>query len=394
MKFANRMNSIKPSAIREVGKKIAAKENCLSFAAGLPSSDLFPLEDLIKATDYVIRNQGKTALQYGPTKGHNPLLDKLVEIMKKKGVDATREMIQITTGSQQAISCCCMAFVDPGDVIITENPSYLGALAAFRAYECAFAGVEADDDGMLPEDLEKVLKDNPRAKMIYIVPNFSNPTGRTWSLERRKAVYELACKYDLPIIEDNPYGDIRFEGEPVPDMINLDTEGRVIYLGSFSKVLCPGLRVGWIYASPEVAYKFEILKQGIDLQSTQFGQMQICEYLTSCDLDSHIKIITAAYKSKRDLMMDCVKKYLPESVKYTNPAGGMFIWFELPENIDAYDILDKALEQNVGFVPGGPFFPETERKNTMRLNFTTMSDENINKGMKILGSVISKAIKE
>jgi 2-aminoadipate transaminase len=392
MEFANRISNIKPSAIREVGKKIAAKENCISFAAGLPSPDFFPSDEIREITDYILKEKSDIALQYGPTKGHQPLMEKIAKMLGESGIKCTEKNIQITTGSQQAISFCCMAFVNPGDVVITEKPSYLGALASFRAYECEFAGVDVDDSGMIPESLEKIIKANPNSKMIYVVPNFSNPTGRTWSRERRKEIYEIAKKHDLPIIEDNPYGDIRFDGEKIESIKTYDNSGQVVYLGSFSKIFCPGLRVGFICSSEELSEKFEMLKQGADLQSNQLAQMQIDEYLNRYDLNTHIDKIKEGYRKKRDLMIREIVSHVPKEVKYTNPSGGMFIWFELPTDMDGYGLLEKTLERNVGFVPGGPFFPEDEMKNTIRLNFSTMSDNNISEGIKILGEVITEEL--
>ena len=285
MKLSLRIDVMKPSAIREAGKLIAAKENCISFAAGLPSPDFIPVDIVKEVTNKILSENGIQALQYGPTKGYEPLLRKIQERMAGKDMKCGIENLQITTGSQQAISFSAMLFIDKGDTLITENPSYLGALASFAPFECNVKGVDADEHGMKMDELEALLESDPKAKMIYVVPNFSNPTGKTWSLERRKKLYELASKYDLPIIEDDPYGEIRFEGEVVPSIKSFDVEERVVYLGSFSKIFCAGLRVGWIMANPDLINKYEMIKQGADLQSNQLAQMQVEEYLNQYDLD-------------------------------------------------------------------------------------------------------------
>lgn len=390
MKLSSRLDVMKPSAIRETGKLIAARPGCISFAAGLPSPELIPVEKVREITDMILREKGATALQYGPTKGYDPLIEKIVGIMGEKNVVVTPENIQITTGSQQAISFSAMMFIDKGDTIITENPSYLGALAAFKPFECNIKGIDVDEDGMKLDQLEAVLEEDNKVKMIYVVPNFSNPTGRTWSLEKRRKLLEIACKYDLPIIEDNPYGEIRFEGEDLPTIKSLDKDNRVIYLGSFSKIFCAGLRVGWICADKDIINKYEMIKQGADLQSNQLAQMQVDEFLNHYDMKVQIKEIIDGYKVKRDLMCSLIDKKFPSTVKRTNPEGGMFVWLELPEGIDASQLLKKALEMNVGFVPGGPFFPGGGHDNTIRLNYSTMSENQIVEGIGLLGELFNK----
>ncbi len=389
MKLSSRIDVMKPSAIRESGKLIAAKENCISFAAGLPSPDFIPVEEVRVITDTLLKEKGSVALQYGPTKGYEPLLEKIRNRMAKKSMPCNLENLQITTGSQQAISFSAMLFLDKGDTIITENPSYLGALASFAPFECNVKGVDADDEGMKMDELEALLKSDNKAKMIYVVPNFSNPTGKTWSLERRKRLYELAREYDLPIIEDDPYGEIRFEGEDVPSIKSMDTDGRVVYLGSFSKIFCAGLRVGWVLAAPELVNKYEMIKQGADLQSNQLAQMQVDAYLEKYDLDEQVLEIVDGYKAKRDLMCKLIDTYFPKSIKRTHPVGGMFVWLDLPRGVDANELLLKSLERNVGFVPGGSFFSETGHDNTIRLSFATMDPENIKIGIKALGELLN-----
>lgn len=385
MKFASRLDVMKPSAIREAGKLIAAKKGCISFAAGLPSPDFIPSAEVREITDKILRDQGHIALQYGPTKGYEPLLQKITERLAGKDMPCEIANLQVTTGSQQAIAFTAMLFADKGDTIITENPSYLGALASFGPYECNIKGVDADDEGMKMDELEALLKEDDRVKMIYVVPNFSNPTGKTWSLARRKKLLALASQYDIPVIEDDPYGEIRFEGESLPSLKSMDTEGRVIYLGSFSKIFCAGLRVGFIMADEAIINKYEMIKQGADLQSNQLAQMQVYEYLENYDLDAQVQKIIAGYGKKRDLMCSLIDEHFPKSVKRTHPEGGMFVWLDLPEGINAQDLLVKALERNVGFVPGGPFFAEGGHENTVRLNYSMVTESQIEEGIKILG---------
>ncbi|WZL74036.1 PLP-dependent aminotransferase family protein [Clostridiaceae bacterium 35-E11] len=392
MKFSNRMAELKPSDIREVMKMIAANPGTISFAGGLPDPKLFPVEAIREATDKILKENPGVALQYGLTLGRISLREKIVGLMAREGVKATIDNIAITTGSQQAITLSTMLLLNQGDVIITENPSYLGALAAFKPFETSYIGVNGDDKGMFMDELENILKKTPKAKMIYVIPNFQNPTGRTWSLERRKKLVEIANKYDLPIIEDNAYGEVRFEGERVPSIKSLDTEGRAIHLGSFSKILSPGLRVGWICADKDIILKYELLKNGSDLQSAELAQMQVDEYLTNNDLDAHLDKIKKAYKERRDLMLKTIREEFPKEAKYDYPEGGMFIWVELPSHINTRELLKKAIENKVAFVPGGSFYPQGDCESSMRINFSTMENEKIVEGIKILGKLLKEAI--
>jgi len=391
MSFSIRMSRTKASGIRAVQKKIAQKPGVISFAAGLPDPNLYPLEDLKVATDKLMDEDGKKAFSYGLTKGYGPLIDILVERMKKKeGVECTRDNITITSGSQQGLALAAMMFIDEGDIVIAENPSYLGAINACRPYDPVFMGVDTDDEGMVIEDLEKVLRENPNVKMIYVIPNFQNPTGKAWTLERRKQFIEVVSKYDVMVLEDNPYGEIRFKGEFVPSLKALDKKGQVIYLGSFSKILSPGIRVAWICAAPEVAAMAECMKETSDLQSPEFTQMQVATYLKNFDIEAHIKKIQDTYKKRSDLMLEMIRQYFPASVKYTEPEGGMFLWLELPKELDANEILDEAIEAGVAYVPGDSFYANEGPKNTIRMNYTTVSEEQIREGIQILGEVFKR----
>ncbi|MDO5062745.1 MAG: PLP-dependent aminotransferase family protein [Peptostreptococcaceae bacterium] len=393
MKYAERMNYLKPSDIREVMKIIASNPGTISFAGGLPDPALFPFEGILKATKEILEENPVLALQYGMTQGKENLRKTIVELMKREGVETDVESISITHGSQQGISLTSMLFLNPGDVVLTENPSYLGAFSAYKPYEINFVGVNGDKDGMFMDDLEDKIKANSNVKMIYIIPNFQNPTGRTWSLERRKALIDVANKYDLPIVEDNAYGELRFDGERIPSIKSLDTQGRVLYLGSFSKVLAPGLRVGWLCSSKEVAPKFEYLKYGADLQNTELSQMIIETFLRENDLDEHLNKIKGVYKRRRDLMIDEIKRSFPEKAKYYYPEGGMFVWVELPSHINTRELLKKAVAKKVAFVPGGSFYPAGDCESSMRLNFSTMEDDKIVEGIKILGELLHEEIK-
>lgn len=398
MKYAQRMSMVKPSAIRDSQKKIAAKVasggSVISFAAGLPDPNLFPLKEISEVTEKVLKERGKFALAYGPTKGENELLELLTKRMKEEeNIDTKPENIIITTGSQQGIAVSAMVLLDKGDIVVTENPSYLGAINAFRPYECDFLGVDTDEEGMVTEDLDKILSENSKIKIIYVIPTFQNPTGKTWSLQRRKDFMKVINKYDdVVVIEDNPYGEIRFTEEALPTLKSLDTKDKVLYLGSFSKVLCPGFRVAWMCGDKEIIDKAELLKQGIDLQSNQFSQVQVIEFLKKYDLNKHIEKIRAEYKKRCLLMLDTMKQYFPEEIKYTKPDGGMFIWLELPDEINVDELLDKAIEAGVAYVSGESFFANNGPKNTMRLNYTTMPEAQIVQGIKILSNVLKKEL--
>ena len=392
MKFASRMDALKPSDIREAMKMIAANPGTISFAGGLPDPNLFPAEAMKASTDKILTENPNAALQYGLTLGRVSLREKIVGLMEREGVKTTVDNIAITTGSQQAITVAAMLLLEEDSVIITENPSYLGAFAAFKPFATNYVGVNGDEEGMLMDELEETLKNTPKAKMIYVIPNFQNPSGRTWSLERRKKLLELARKYDLPILEDNAYGEVRFEGERVPSIKSMDTEGRVIYLGSFSKILSPGLRVGWACADEEVILKYELVKNGLDLQSAELAQMQVDEFLNANDLDEHIAKINKVYKERRDLMLKTIDEEFPKEAKYFYPEGGMFIWVELPSHVNTRDLLVKAIDKKVGFVPGGSFYPKGDCESSMRLNFSTMENDKIVEGIKILGSILKENI--
>ncbi|WP_432662029.1 PLP-dependent aminotransferase family protein [Wukongibacter baidiensis] len=393
LKYSSRMDKTKASEIREL-LKLTIRPEVISFAGGLPAPELFPVEEMKKVSQKVLEENGREALQYSPTEGFPPLREKIAKRMEFVGVNTEADNILITNGSQQGLDFSGKIFLNPDDVVIVESPSYLGAINAFKAYECKFLEIPTDDDGMIMEELEKALEITENVKMIYVIPDFQNPSGRTWSLERRERLIEIANKYDLPVVEDNPYGELRFEGERLPSIKSMDKDGRVIFLGTFSKTFCPGLRIGWVCASDEVLNKYILIKQGADLQSNSMSQRELNAFLEDYDLDKHIEKIKELYKGRRDLMLETMKEHFPEEVKYTHPEGGLFTWAVLPEHINARELMTKALERNVAFVPGGSFFPNGGNENTMRINYSNMPEERIVEGIKILGEVIREALNE
>jgi len=393
LSFSKRMDNMKASEIREM-LKLTQRPEVISFAGGLPAPELFPVEEMKKTLDKVMDEYGRVALQYGPTEGFEPLRVKILDRMTKVKVDnLTTDNILITSGSQQGLDFMAKAFINPGDVILCESPTYLGAINAFKAYEPRFVEVETDDDGMIMEDLERALKENENVKFIYVIPDFQNPSGRTMSIERRKGLVELANKYNVAVVEDNPYGELRFEGEIHPAIKHFDTEGRVIFLGTFSKIFSPGVRLGWIAADKEVLHKFVMIKQGADLQSSTLDQIAVYRFLEDYDIEAHIDKIKKVYKRRKELMLNTMKEEFPEGIKVTNPDGGLFTWVVLPEHINARELSMKALEKNVAFVPGGSFFPNGGHENTFRVNYSNMEDDRIVEGVKRLGMVLREALK-
>ena len=387
------MDNLKASEIREL-LALTADPSIISFAGGLPAAELFPIDKWIEASNKVMKNNGAAALQYGPTDGYARLREHCVTRMEKVGCKNVKpEDIQILSGSQQGLDFVPRIFIDPGDYIIVESPTYLGALNAFKAYEPKFLQVALDEDGMILEDLEEKLKNHDNVKFIYVISDFQNPSGKTWTLERRKGLIELANKYDVMILEDNPYGELRFEGEVQPSLRSLDTEDRVIFMGTFSKIFSPGIRVGWFNAAPKVLEKFNLVKQGADLQTSTTTQMILSQFLDDNDLEAHIDQIIKVYGKRKNVMVDAMKKYFPEEVTFTNPEGGLFLWVTLPEGLNARDIAVKAIEQKVAFVPGGAFYPESPEENHFRLNYSCMPEDKIEEGIKRLGEVLHDAVK-
>ena len=387
IKFADRMKLMNSSVVRET-LKLTAKPDIISFAGGMPAPEVFPVEAMRAAMDKVMTTKGRIALQYGPTDGYRPLREKIAARRRAAGINCTAENILMINGSQQGLDLAGKLFLNPGDLVVCESPTYTAALSSFRAYECEFLPIATDDDGMIPEDLEAKLASNPRARMIYVIPTFQNPTGRTWSLERRKALLALAEKYALPILEDNPYGDLRYEGETIPTLKSMDTQGLVVYMGSFSKVLSPGIRLGWLVAEPELLAKFNTAKQGADLQASTIMQLVVDTYLEDNDLDENIRNLNALYRKRRDLMLSLLEQEFPKGSSWTHPEGGLFIWATLPEHIDTAKIMPDVVERKVAYIPGHSFFAEGGVTNTLRLNYSNSDEEKIVTGMKLMGEVL------
>ena len=388
IKFADRMNGIKSSIIREL-LKLTEDASIISFAGGLPAPELFPTEELQAVCVKVLQEEGRAALQYSATEGYKPLREKIAKRMTRQGMKVAADDVLITSGSQQGLEFSGRIFLNEGDIVICESPSYLGALNAFNVYRPKFIEITMDEDGMIIDDLEKALEENhEKTKFIYVIPEFQNPTGRTMSLERRKRLIELANKYDIPIVEDNPYGELRFEGEVIPSLKSMDTKGLVIHLGTFSKIFCPGYRLGWVVANPEILSKYITVKQGADLQSSTISQREVNRYMEMYSLDEHVEKIKALYRKRKNLMVQTMKEEFPKAVTFTNPQGGLFTWIDLPEGVDAAEVFKLAIAQKVAFVPGEPFYPNGGHANHARLNFSSMPEDKIVEGIKRLGKVL------
>ncbi len=371
----------------------AADPKIISFAGGLPAPELFPVKEMKAAVDKVFEEHGQEAMQYGAAKGVTALREVIQQHVKKKeNVDSELDNVLVTTGSEQALDLVGKSFVDPGDTVLVEQPTYLCALDVFRSYGANFASVEMDEDGMKMDALEETLKANPNTKLIYTVPNFQNPTGRTMTEERRKQLAELAEKYDVYVLEDNPYGEIRFAGQHVPAVKSFDKSGHVLYMSTFSKTLAPGFRLGWLVADKNVVNKLTVLKQSADLHTDNLAQFAVAQFFADNDVDAHVKEISALYGKRKDLMLEGIKKYFPEGVKYTDPEGGMFLWVEVPGVDDTVELFKECLEHDVAFVPGDPFFADGVQPGAFRLNYSNMKEDQIEVGLKRLGAALTAAV--
>lgn len=387
-KISNKLAVLKPSAIREIFKSLS-DPSIISFAAGNPSPLSFPADDLAKISADIFANDSTAALQYSITEGYPPLRKAVEERMKAKfGIGTENDTTIITTGGQQGIELACKAMCNEGDVVICENPSFIGALNAFRSNGAKLVGVPLGDDGIDTEKLEEALAANPNAKLLYLIPTFHNPAGITSTLENRKKVYELAKKYQIVILEDNPYGELRFAGENVPTYKSFDTEGLVIYCSSFSKILSAGMRIGYVCGPNEIVSKMVVAKQVEDVHTNIFFQMLCYRYMTECDLDAHIEKIRDLYRAKCGLMISELEKNMPECVKFTKPEGGLFLWCTLPNGISSAEFIKRALEKKVAVVPGTAFNCDTEApSDSFRLNYSMPSDEEIVRGIAILSDL-------
>ena len=391
--YSDRVKPMKGSAIREMFKRMA-DPSIISLAAGNPASELFPGEELSEIAGKILAENPTKALQYGTTDG----LPEMRECAKKRAqkVNAVndKDQILIMTGANQGIDLTAKALINKGDKIIVESPSFIGSLNAFRTYECELVGVGVEADGMNVDALEKALKDNDNVKMIYTIPTFQNPTGTTMSLAKRKRLIELANQYDVLVLEDNPYGDLRFSGEDLPTLKSMDTEGRVIYAGSFSKILSPGMRLGYVIGAPEILAKIEILKQVNDVHTPVLTQMMCVEFMKKYDIDEYIEKNRQLYGKKCDVMLKAIEKYFPKGkVKYTVPEGGIFMWCECEGIEDVTPLVEKALEKKVAIVPGSNFAIDVKAPSNMfRLNFSSATVENIEEGIKRLGEALGEVL--
>ena len=388
--FADRTKEMQASEIREA-IKLTLKPDMISFAGGLPAPELFPVQEMKAAACAVLDEMGQTALQYSTTEGYDPLRRQIAARMEKNnGVKTDFSNILITNGSQQGLDFSAKLFLGEGDVVLVESPSYMGAFNAFKSYLPRFMEVPTDDDGMIPEELERILNTTDRVRMIYVIPDFQNPTGRTWTLKRRRAFMDVVNRFEIPVVEDNPYGELRFEGEKLPSLKAMDTKGLVIFLGSFSKILAPGYRIGWVCAEQEILSKYIFAKQGSDLQASTIVQMEISRFMDLYDLDAHVEKVRTVYKKRRDLMLSEMESSFPPEAKFTHPQGGLFTWVELSGGLSARTVLDECIEQNVAYITGSAFYPESKVDNTFRLNYSNMPEEKIVEGIRRLGAVLRK----
>ncbi|MEK7324450.1 MAG: PLP-dependent aminotransferase family protein, partial [Chloroflexota bacterium] len=393
--------SLTSSTIREL-LKLTQQPDIISFAGGMPAPELFPTEQFEDACHRVLGGQGQAALQYSTTEGYPPLREMVARHLARYDILAEPENVLITAGSQQALDLIAKLLINPGDRLLVEAPTYLGALQAFNVFGADYVSVPTDDDGLIVDRLDEALRSGP--KFMYILPNFQNPSGVTLSLERRKALVELADKYGIPLVEDDPYGQLRYEGDHLPPLIVLDRQthgirldngyklGNVIYMSTFSKTLAPGLRLGWIVAPPEVIAKLVQLKQGADLHTSTFTQMVAYEAARGGFLDEHIKKLRQVYHERRDVMLEALSEFFPPEVSWTRPAGGLFLWARLPERMDSTRLLEAALRQKVAFVPGNAFFAGSadfaESNRYLRLNFSNAKPDMIVEGIRRLGLVV------
>jgi 2-aminoadipate transaminase len=390
LKFASRVGSLRASDIREI-LKITQRAEVISFAGGLPAPELFPVEQMKQISQQVLAESGQVALQYSTTEGYEPLRQKIAARLESKFyTKVTAAEVMITSGSQQALDFTGKLLLDADDVVLCESPTYLAAISAFRAYQPRFIPVPTDDDGMIIEELDRILATTSNVKLVYVIPDFQNPTGRTWSLDRRRRLIETVSHYGVAVLEDNPYGELRFEGEILPSIKSMDQQGLVIGTGTFSKTFCPGMRIGWLIAAPTVIEKYVLIKQGADLCTSLRNQMEINLFMERFDFEENLLNLTDLYRKRRSAMLEALESMMPAGVSFTRPQGGLFLWVILPGHIKAVELLQECLKQQVAFVPGDAFFPNGGVENTLRLNYSNMPEERIREGIKRL----AKAIKQ
>ena len=383
-RFAERTEQMQSSIIREI-LKISARPEIISFAGGLPSPATFPIAEMKLAFDKVLTENGNVALQYGPSDGYLPLRQWIADALSTNGATISAEQVLMTSGSQQALDLLGKVLIDEGSRVLVETPSYLGALQAFSVYRPQFVSVATDDEGLMPQSVDPVAFG---ARLLYALPNFQNPTGRTLSLARREALVDTCARHNLPLIEDDPYGALNYAGTPLPKMVTMNPQG-VIHMGSFSKVLTPGIRLGYVVAPLPLARRLELAKQAADLHTSQLTQMVVHEVIKDGFLERHIPTIRTLYGQQCQAMLAAMDQHFPAGVHWTRPEGGMFIWVTLPKHIDAMQLLDVALASNVAFVPGAPFYANAPETNTLRLSFVTVPPARIAEGIAILGRLLA-----
>jgi len=392
--LSDRMQGMEASAIREL-LKVAQDPEVIAFSAGNPAPESFPVKEMAEISATIFEKYPTKAFQYGISEGYPPLRELTAKRLKEKsGIGRDFDQVIIVSGGQQGMELSTKMLTNPGDTVICESPSFIGSINAFKSYDLNLKSVEMDEMGIIPESLEAILKEDRRVRFLYTIPNFQNPSGRTMNLDRRKAVLEIAKRYDFLILEDDPYGALRYSGEDVPSIKSLDDEGRVIYVGSYSKVLAPGIRLGFVCADKDIIAKMVIAKQVSDVHTNQFFMMLAAEYLEKYDMDGHIQEVRKIYRKKLDLMTDSMEKWFPKEVVYYKPQGGLFLWCQLPAGVDAMGLCLLAGEKKVSIVPGRVFEVEhKEISGTFRMNFSTPSEENIIRGVEILGGVIKEYLR-
>ena len=390
LKFAVRTRGVAPSAVREI-LKVAERPDVLSFAGGLPAPELFPVEAIAEAHARVLAESGAAALQYSTTEGFGPLREWVASDFRRRGVSADAESIVITNGSQQGLDLAARVLLDPGSVVVTENPSYLAALQVFTAAQARVVPVDSDAEGFKLDALARALATED-VRLIYLVPNFANPTGATLSLARRHAVMALAQSYGVPVLEDDPYGALRYSGEALPPLASLDSSELVLSMGTFSKTLAPGLRLGWVHAPKSMRKHLVVAKQACDLHTASLAQRAVARLLETFDYDGHVARLCQVYGERCEAMNRALKVCLPAGSRFSKPNGGLFFWVELPAALDAGALLPLAVAQKVAYVPGAPFFAASPKPNTLRLNFSNRPVEAIRDGMQRLGAIFSREI--
>jgi len=388
--YAQRMSAMKPSSIREM-LKLTERPGIISFAGGLPAPELFPVENIRAAAERVLSESGSKAFQYGASEGIAPLREQIAGEMSRRSVTCATDDILITTGSQQGLDLLGKIFLDPGDVILTETPTYLAAIQAFQCFEADFQPVATDDQGIIPEAVDE-LAATGRVRFLYVIPNFQNPTGRTLSLERRRQLAAIAARRNLVIVEDDPYGRLRYRGEHLPPIKSFDESGRVIYLSTFSKTVAPGFRTGWVVASEEIRDKLVVAKQAADLHTSSFDQLVLERYLRDFDNRQHVERVCKAYGERYAVMDEALRLTMPKGFSWTRPEGGMFLWVSGPETMDALAVLGEAIDNGVAFVPGADFFPRGGGSNNMRLNFSNAGAAAIRDGIGRLAGICARVV--